>query len=99
MVDRFSGAEPSAVSRQRPVQYPNREFEHTCLERRIVCLTLWEMRGPPRTAIKWIVAYSVRGHVVIVQTFRNGGWDVYTSSPSNRIDESIDDALARCKVS
>jgi len=80
-------------------EYPNRDFQKLVTALGISCPCLWEEPGPKNTGISWITAYNVGGGgIAMVQTYKGGGWDVFTALPSRDISESIADAIARCGV-
>lgn len=77
--------------------YPDHTLENAVRAAGHSCRCLWEMKGPPRTLIAWLVAYDINGRVCIVQTFKDGnGWNVYTACNSIGIDDTVADVLARC---
>ena len=78
--------------------FPNQVFEVAARKTGVIVKLLWEIKGPKDTDIAWMSAYAVNGRVAIVQTYKSGGWDVYTAGDSNGIDDSINDALTRCCV-
>lgn len=79
-------------------EYPNRDFQKRLSDLGIPCRLAWEEKGPKMTGITWISAYNVGGGIALVQSYKGGGWDVFTSLPVNDASASIADALARCRV-
>jgi hypothetical protein len=79
-------------------EYPNRDFQKRLTDLGIRCSLAWEEKGPKMTGIAWLSAYNVGGGICIVQSYKGGGWDVFTSLPVNDASASIADALARCGV-
>jgi hypothetical protein len=43
-------------------------------------------------------AYLIETGLVIVSTYRGGGWDAYTALPKNDIEATIADVIERCKA-
>jgi hypothetical protein len=78
--------------------YPDHTLENELRERGIWAKCLWEMRGPKDTDIAWMVAYAIAGSVVIVQTYKSGGWQVYLPSQSIRTDETVGEVIERCDL-
>jgi hypothetical protein len=76
--------------------YPDHTLEKALRERGIQVRVLWEMKGPKNTLIDWLVGYAIAGQICIVETFKSGGWDAFTSGQSNLIDETVADVIARC---
>lgn len=79
-------------------QYPDRNFEKYVRAQGVDCRLMWEEKGPKNTGISWISGYHVGQGICIVQSFKDGGWEVYTALPENNISASVADALARCGV-
>lgn len=77
------------------IKYPNTVLEKALRERGVDCRCLWEHRGPKNTFIAWIVAYLVNGRVVMVQTYKEGGWDAFTPNSENDVEATIKDVMAR----
>lgn len=77
--------------------YPDHTLENALRERGINVMCFWEVPGPKNTSIEWMVSYGVNGAVVLVQTYKDGGWEAYTHSKSNKVDDTIADVLARIK--
>lgn len=60
--------------------YPNTDLVNRLRENGYNVKNLWEVPGPEGTMIAFMNGYSIRGRVFIVQTYRGGGFEVYTSS-------------------
>lgn len=82
----------------KPGKYPDRTLEERCRAAGATVRCLWQMRGPKNTVIAWMECLQVGSGVVIVQTFKGGGWEAYSSLPVNEIDATVADVLARCGV-
>jgi hypothetical protein len=78
--------------------YPNQTFERAARDAGAWVHVLWEQPGPKDTVVAWNVAYNVNGGPVIVQTYTDSSWVVFTSFDTRDQKESIADALARCGV-
>jgi hypothetical protein len=78
--------------------YPNQTLEKLVRMFGQQCSVLWEMKGPKDTDVAWIVAYSINGTVVLVQTYGSGGWEAYTPCGINDTDATFRDVLHRCNV-
>lgn len=78
--------------------YPDRTVENVARAAGAHVACLWQMKGPPGTLIAWMEAIQIHRTVCIVQTFREGGWTVYTPCQSNRVDDALADVLNRCGV-
>lgn len=76
--------------------YPDHTLENAIRDRGVECRCLWELEGPKHGGIAWIVAYRINGRVVLVQTFRLGGWDAYTGAATNKISDTVADVFRRC---
>jgi hypothetical protein len=42
-------------------------------------VVLWEMKGPLKTQVAWLVAYEINGKLVIVETFKDGSWTAFAN--------------------
>lgn len=76
--------------------YPDHTLENGLRDRGVSCRCLWEMKGPPSTHVAWIVAYLVEARVVLVQTFKDGGWDVFLPSKEGKVEACVDQVAAYC---
>lgn len=79
--------------------YPNTTFEKAARDRGARVQCLWQIEGPDNTTVAWIECISVNGTVCLVQTYDEGGWEVYTPNRSIDVGSTISDALARCGLS
>ncbi len=78
---------------------PSQAFTNAARARNFHVRIMWEIPGPKGTQIEWLSCYQVGLSICIVETFKDGnGWNVFTPGRTNSIDESVDDALARCDV-
>lgn len=80
--------------------YPDRTLEEELVKRGCQVRCMWQTPGPRGTLIAWMEGILVqpeggKGGVVIVQTYRNGGWDAYTSNKSIEIEATVADVIAR----
>ena len=80
--------------------FPDRHLEEELIRRGCQVRCLWQSPGPKGTMIAWLEGILVqpeggKGGVVIVQTFRDGGWDAFTSTKSVMIEDTIMDVIAR----
>lgn len=80
----------------KPQIYPSHVFEDELRKRGIDYRVMWEQRGPKNTGVSWMTCYLVGRSVALVQTYRQGGWEVYTPHHENDIDKAVEDALRRC---
>jgi hypothetical protein len=57
----------------------------------------WQLSlGSEEEPSAFVESYSVRGRQFLIMVYSNhGGWDIYTSGASSRIDETLDDANKR----
>lgn len=56
----------------------------------------WSQRVPH---VGTVTAFVIHGHVVLVQDFTNGGWNVYTATTDDgEISATIAALAARCNV-
>jgi len=81
-----------------PKIYPNHVIEDAAREAGAFVCCLWEVKGPKDTDIAWMSAFNINGVIALVQTYKSGGFEVYTPGSHLSIDETINDALARCGV-
>lgn len=80
--------------------YPDRTLETELVRRGCQVRCLWQLPGPRGTMIAWIEGILVNppetpGNVVMVQTFKQGGWTAYTSNNSLEVEAMIQDVIAR----
>lgn len=80
---------------KKPV-YPDQTLAERCRQAGADVKALWEIRGPKNTGVAWISGLLVNGHVVLVQTFGEGGWASYTSSGRTKPEDDAADVLDRC---
>lgn len=88
-------------AKTRTAQYADRTLENALRERthnRVNVALMWEMRGPENTGVAWLSCFIVNGTLLIVETFKDGGWNALTSDRSNRVDETINDVIERCAI-
>lgn len=79
-----------------PKVYPDQTVENAARAAGLVVTCLWQLKGPPHTAIAWMECLSIGHGLCIIQTFEGGGWNALTSTPSNSIAETVADVIARC---
>jgi hypothetical protein len=76
--------------------YPDRALETRLRERGATVLCLWELRGPKNTSVAWITCYSVHAPdgrysgIIIVETFKDGGWLDFKASETADINATLD---------
>lgn len=87
-----------AEHQAKPGRYPDHTLEDAVRAAGARVVVLWEIRGPRNTQIAWQTCMLVNGGLCIVQTFKGGGWNALTDSPSPDVDATIADVLARCSV-
>lgn len=78
--------------------YPNHVIEDAARKAGAQVRCLWEIKGPKDTDIAWMTALAINARVAIVQTYKSGGFEVYTACDTISIPGTIRDALARCGV-
>jgi len=81
-----------------PKIYHDDTFEKAARKAGAYVRCLWQQRGPEGTMIAWIECLQVNRSVVMVQTYTEGGWDVFTCLDTNSAEATIEDALTRCHV-
>lgn len=59
--------------------------------------TMWEMSGPPNTSVAWLSCYLIEGVVCIVETYKDGGFELLTGSAVLDRKGVIVEALARIR--
>lgn len=79
-------------------RYPDRSFERAALAAGATVKMLWMTQGAEAGPVAWLACYSVAAGLCIVQTYKGGSWDVYTTSTPADDRDKIVDALTRCKV-
>lgn len=79
--------------------YPDHTLEDALRNHGADVGCLWELRGPKNTDVAWIVCYGVRGlgcgSVVLVETYKSGGWEAFTTNDKNDTQSTIADVLSR----
>ena len=60
-----------------PGRYPNNHLETKLRERGYMVQCMWQLRGPNNTDISWIECLQCQGRVILVQSFRSGGYLAY----------------------
>lgn len=76
--------------------FPDHTLENALRDKGIPYRCMWEMKGPKDTHIAWLVAYLVESRVIIVQTFKDFGWQVFLPSEKGRIDETVQEVIDHC---
>lgn len=85
------------MNKPKEKTYPNTELQGILTKNGFDCRTLWEMKGPPNTAIAWLSCYVVNGCTVMVQTYTdNNGWQAYTHNASDKVKDTVEDVVSRC---
>lgn len=80
--------------------FPDRTLEEELVKRGCQVRCMWQLPGPKGTMIAWMEGILVQtpsghGDVVIVQTFRTGGWSAFTANRSIDIPDTVEDVIAR----
>jgi hypothetical protein len=81
-----------------PKTIPNRIVEEVARAAGASVQVMWVMNGPKDTQIAYIECLLINRNVVLVETFKDGGWDAFTNAATNDRDETVADVLNRCKV-
>jgi hypothetical protein len=80
--------------------YPNTMLVDECRKHGVDLSLAWEIPGPKNTGVVWLSCYGVVGRagplLVIVETFRDGGWQAFTHDRSNKVQDTVADVLSRC---
>jgi hypothetical protein len=58
---------------------------------------MWEIPGPKNTGIAWLTCYNSNGTVFMVQTYKEGGWQVYLPSVNLLIDKTVEEVIDRVR--
>lgn len=58
---------------------------------------LWSIPGPKNTDIAWIECWPVGAAVVIVETFKSGGWNAFSPCQNGDITATLNDVIERCQ--
>ena len=79
---------------------PNRTVEDFARAAGANVRVMWQMPGPNDTGVAWLECLMVgdRGDMVIIETFKHGGWNAFTAPHSNRVDDTLIDVMRRCGV-
>jgi len=82
--------------------YPSRALEEELTKRDCRVRCLWQLAGPKNTGVAWIECLAIwtpggASSTAIVQTFKEGGWDVYISSGHIEVSATVDEVIARIK--
>jgi hypothetical protein len=80
--------------------YPDRTLETRVREAGARVAVMWQMRGPKDTGVAWLECFQIgeRGDLVIVETFKHGGWNAFSAPHSNSVNATVADTLERCGV-
>jgi hypothetical protein len=82
----------------KKVEFPDGTLE-SCLRAQGITVTCcWQMKGPKHTDIAWLECLAVGKSIVIVETFKTGGWNALTPNDSTLITETVDDVKRRCGI-
>lgn len=74
---------------------PNRTLIKWLIENEIAFGSMWQMPGPKDTNVTWMEAIHVGATIVIVQTFKDGGWDAYVPASNTNSAAVTIEAVAR----
>jgi hypothetical protein len=82
--------------------YPDRTLETELVRHGCQVRCLWQIPGPKGTMVAWMEGILVQaekgGAVIIVQTFRDGGWEAFTANKDTDIQATVQDVLARVQA-
>lgn len=86
------------MTNSRSDRFPDSTLEERCRAAGAEVRCCWQMKGPKDTAIAWMECLQIGSGIVIVQTYKGGGWEAYSALPVNEIEATVADVLARCRV-
>jgi hypothetical protein len=79
--------------------YPDQTVEKALQAAGARILPMWQVAGPRNTAIAWMECLLVNEHLVLIQTFKDGGFRAFVSMQGTTADEQVRSVLAACGVS
>lgn len=82
-------------------KHPDSTLEDGLRERGVIVRVMWEMKGPKDTQIAWLQLLGVgsKCRLFIVETYKDGGWEVFIQSREGKITECIDEVARVCEES
>ena len=60
---------------------------------------LWQQRGPPNTLVVWQECYSVGKTLMILQTFKEVGWQAFFPLVERDTDSAVGEAVTIIQAS
>lgn len=81
-----------------PGKYPDRTLSHMAISAGAKVRCLWEERGPKDTGVAWMECMLINDGIVIVETFKGGGWQVFLGATTLRVDDTLVEVFNHCKV-
>lgn len=86
------------MSEKQQKIYPNQTVEKAAIAAGAQVVPLWQMAGPPGTAVVWMEGLLINGHLIIVQTFETSFQVLVTVTDGRQLESQIDAVFARCGV-
>lgn len=77
---------------------PDRTVENAARAAGADVSVMWIIPGPPHTQVACIECLIINKGMVLVETFRDGGWNAFTSRLGNDRDQAVADVLNQCGV-
>ena len=71
-------------------KFPDHTLETALRKRGINVQCMWQMKGPPNTEVAWMECLLVGKTLVIVQTYKEFGWEVFIASSTVDNDTTIE---------
>lgn len=79
-------------------KYPDNTLEKMAVAAGAQVHCLWQQPGPKNTSIAWIECLAIDQTIVIVETFKLGGWLPLVAVNKGRVDDTVAAVLNACEV-
>lgn len=77
--------------------FPNQALEKRLIAEGVAVVCMWQLRGPENTGVAWLECLMANHVMLIVETYRDGGWEVFTAAQSVDVDLTVAEVLSRVK--